>query len=60
MEIAFDDVALMDLQFWKKSGNIPIQKKIQKLLTVIKNEPFEGVGKPEALKYRLSGNGQGE
>lgn len=56
MEIAFDEVALKDIQYWKKSGNAIIQKKIQKLLSVIKEEPFSGIGKPEALKHSLSGN----
>ncbi len=48
MEIAFDEVAIKDIQYWKKSGNAIIQKKIQKLLSVIKEEPFSGIGKPGA------------
>lgn len=55
MEIAFDEVALQDIQYWKKTGNIIIQKKIQKLLIAIKQEPYFGIGKPEALKYSLAG-----
>ncbi|MEO8569760.1 MAG: Txe/YoeB family addiction module toxin [Ginsengibacter sp.] len=55
MEIGFDEVALRDIQYWKKSGNTAIQKKIQKLLTAIKEEPYSGIGKPEALKYSLAG-----
>jgi len=55
MEIAFDEVALQDIQYWKKSGNIIIQKKIQKLLMAIKQEPYFGIGKPEVLKYSLVG-----
>ncbi len=47
MEIAFDEIALQDIQFWKKSGNIVIQKKIRNLLKVIENEPYSGIGKSE-------------
>jgi len=44
------------LKFWKKSGNLTIQKKIQQLIVAITENPFEGIGKPEALKYELSGS----
>ncbi len=55
MEVAFDEVALDDLEFWKKSGNKAIQKKIEELILAIKKSPYTGIGKPEALKYSLSG-----
>ncbi len=55
MEINFDEVALKDLEFWKKSGNTTIQKKIQKLLQNVQESPYSGIGKPEALKYDLAG-----
>ena len=55
MEVAFDEVALDDLKFWKKSGNIVVQKKIEKLISALKETPFEGIGKPEALKHNLAG-----
>ena len=55
MEIIFSPRALEDLLFWKKSGNIAVQKKIEKLLLAIKISPFEGLGKPEPLKHNLSG-----
>jgi toxin YoeB len=55
MEIIFAPQAIEDLQFWSKSGNKVIQKRIQALLTSIKETPFEGIGKPEALKHNLSG-----
>lgn len=56
MEIGFTDEALKDLHYWKKSGDKAIQKKIQSLLEDIKNSPFEGIGKPHALKGNLSGS----
>ena len=55
MEIDFLDKALDDIDFWKKSGNMVIQNKITKLLESISKTPFAGIGKPEALKYELSG-----
>lgn len=55
MEIDFTDDAKSDLAFWIKSGNKSIQKKINELLLSIKETPYSGVGKPEALKHGLSG-----
>ena len=55
MEIELYKDAKEDLAYWKKSGNKAIQKKIQQLFTDMKNHPFEGIGKPEPLKYELSG-----
>ncbi len=55
MEVAFDEIALGDLNYWKKSGNTGIQRKIEKLILAIKESPYTGIGKPEALKYDLSG-----
>ena len=58
MEIVFDKVALDDFEFWKKSGYKVIQKKITDLFQSMKKSPFDGIGKPETLKYDLSGNGK--
>lgn len=55
MEIDFDEEALEDLEFWKKSGSSAIQKKIQSLLASIIESPYVGLGKPEFLKYDLAG-----
>lgn len=55
MEIEFTLKAEEDVDFWKKSGNKLIQKKIRKLLESIKKNPFEGIGKPEQLKYNWIG-----
>lgn len=38
-----------------KSGNQSSIKKITKILEELAESPFEGIGKPEALKYELSG-----
>jgi len=55
MEIVYSDEAQKDINFWKKSGNKAVQQKIQQLLNSIKETPYEGIGKPEPLKYGLSG-----
>ena len=55
MEIIFSNKAKKDLEFWSKSGNKVILKKISELLRAIEDSPFEGIGKPEQLKYNLSG-----
>lgn len=55
MEIILLPPAVKDLAHWKKTGNKSIQNKISKLLKSIKESPFEGIGKPEALKHELSG-----
>lgn len=38
-----------------KSGNQASIKKIAKILEELTENPFEGVGKPEELKYKFSG-----
>jgi len=55
MEIIFTPEALVHLNEWQKSGNIAVQRKIKELLLSIRNTPFQGIGKPEALKYQLAG-----
>ncbi len=55
MEIDFLDKALEDIDFWKNSGDKAIQKRIEKLLESICNNPFAGIGKPEPLKHELTG-----
>jgi toxin YoeB len=54
--IKFTSEALTDLEYWKKSGNIIILKRIRQLLQAIQNDPYQGIGKPEPLKYGLSGS----
>ena len=44
-----------DLKDWKRSGDISVLNKIRKLIEDIQKTPFEGLGKPEALKHNLSG-----
>ncbi len=55
MEVVYKAKALEDIKFWKKSGQKTIQNKISKLIEDILQHPYTGLGKPEALKYELSG-----
>lgn len=55
MEVIYSEKAQKDREFWKKSGNVAIMKKISALIEDIQLHPFEGIGKPEPLKYQLSG-----
>jgi toxin YoeB len=43
------------LNHWKLKKNIKIQNRINHLLENILSEPFTGIGKPEPLKYELTG-----
>lgn len=55
MEIKLTSDALNDLQYWKKTGNTQILKRVKQLLEAIQSAPFHGIGKPEGLKGNLSG-----
>ena len=55
MQIILGPDARRDLDFFIKSGNKIILKKIIKLIEAIEENPFSGLGKPEQLKYELSG-----
>jgi toxin YoeB len=55
MEISYTPDAQKDREFWKKSGNKAILKKISSLITSIEETPYKGIGKPEPLKHEFSG-----
>ncbi len=50
MEIKLLPQAEKDREYWKKTGNTRIMKRISILLADILEHPFTGIGKPEALK----------
>jgi len=54
MEIAYKPCAEEDIKFFKKSGDVVIQRKISKLLYEMELHPETGTGKPEKLKADLS------
>lgn len=54
-KIVLTEQAVEDYRFWKSSGNKSILNKITRLLEDMSEHPYIGIGKPEALKYELSG-----
>jgi toxin YoeB len=55
MEIEYTLQAKVDIEYWKKSGKASVLKKVRQLIEAIAKSPLEGIGKPEALKYNLTG-----
>jgi toxin YoeB len=47
--------AKADLDFWIKSGDKPVIKKITQLLESVSTTPYEGIGKPEPCKVQSYG-----
>ena len=54
MKICFTPESWRDYLFWQQSDQ-KILKRINELLKAIQRDPYNGIGKPEALKYELSG-----
>jgi toxin YoeB len=53
--VKFTKQADGDYDFFKKSGDKQVINKIKELLESIIEDPYSGIGQPEALKYKLSG-----
>ena len=53
--LIISDEAKEDLEKHRKSGSLILLKKIDKIFDELRNNPFEGTGKPEKLKYDLAG-----
>ena len=54
MKLTFAGKAWDDYLYWQKTDKA-ILKRINSLIKDIQRAPFEGTGKPEALKHGLSG-----
>ncbi len=54
MTITFSDDAWEDYLYWQRSDP-KILKRINTLIKEIQRNPYEGIGKPEALKHGFSG-----
>ena len=54
-KVVLSDQARSDYAYFIKMGNDTIIRKIISLLKEIEEHPFTGTGKPEALKFDLSG-----
>lgn len=54
-EVVFTHEAVKDIERHKKSGDKILLNKLNKLLDELEEHPELGTGKPEKLKYHLSG-----
>ena len=54
MNILFTDKAWDDYQYWVVNDRSMI-KRVNRLIDDIRQTPFTGIGKPEALKHQLAG-----
>ncbi len=52
--LSWTDEAWKDYLYWQGQDKKTL-RRINKLITDVKRSPFEGIGKPEALKENLSG-----
>ncbi|MBI5217672.1 MAG: Txe/YoeB family addiction module toxin [Bacteroidia bacterium] len=53
-KIIFQKDALKEYNDWKKT-NKKVSRHIKQLIEDVQAKPFEGIGKPEPLKYDLKG-----
>ena len=54
MYITFNDISWNEYLFWQKNDKQKLNK-INELLKDISRNPYEGIGKPEALKHKYIG-----
>jgi toxin YoeB len=54
MNYIFVDESWEDYLYWQQTDR-KILKRINELITDIARNPFDGIGKPEPLKYKYSG-----
>lgn len=54
MIVSFTENAWEDYLYWQNTDK-KIVKRINELIKDIKRSPFEGIGKPEGLKFDLAG-----
>lgn len=54
MKIIWSEKSWNDYLYWQNIDK-QILKKINQLIKDIQREPFDGIGKPEPLKYQFSG-----
>jgi toxin YoeB len=54
LKLVFADQAWEDLAYWIENDR-KVAKRVVRLIDESRRSPFEGIGKPEALKGNLSG-----
>ncbi|MDO9169518.1 MAG: Txe/YoeB family addiction module toxin [Methylobacter sp.] len=52
--ISFEQQGWKDYLFWQQTDKTKI-KRINQLIRDIQRDPFDGIGKPEALRHGLTG-----
>jgi toxin YoeB len=55
VEIILSEKAEEHIAYWKATNNMAIQRRIITIKNAIIVSPYTGIGKPEPLKYELSG-----
>ena len=53
--LELSESVLEDIEKHKKSGNLPVLKKLERLFKELREHPKTGTGKPEQLKGELEG-----
>jgi toxin YoeB len=54
MPIRFEETAWEDYLYWQSNSRQTL-KRVNQLIKDIQRSPFDGIGKPEALRHQLSG-----
>jgi toxin YoeB len=54
LKLLFTEQAWDDYLFWQENDR-KLVKRINELIRDIQREPFQGIGKPEPLKFGLTG-----
>ena len=54
MKYIFTDESWEDYLYWQKTDK-KLLKRVNSLIKDIARNPFDGIGKPEPLKYKYSG-----
>jgi len=55
MKLVWSENSWNDYLYWQATDKKTV-KKINSLIKDIKREPFDGLGKPEPLKYEMAGS----
>ena len=56
MKFVFTELSWEDYLYWQKNDKQKL-KRINELLRDISRNPYDGIGKPEALKFNYAGFG---
>lgn len=54
MEVEYSQKALLDIQYYKESGNVKLMKKIQSLIEDMSQHPRTGMGNQDRLSIKFS------